>query len=68
MQGRDRDGLAVDRNDLEGIVAKRCDGRYTPEERTWVFPRILAPVSTLPEAGQPEDRAPCRLQLTCVIV
>jgi len=48
---------AVRRNDLEGIVAKRADGRYTPEERTWVFPRILATVSTLPEAGQPEDRA-----------
>lgn len=61
---------AVCRNDLEGIVAKRCNARYTPEELTWVFPRILATVSSLPEAGQPEDGAtsPCRPQLTCVIV
>jgi bifunctional non-homologous end joining protein LigD len=27
---------AVCRNDLEGIVAKRADGRYAPEEPTWV--------------------------------
>jgi bifunctional non-homologous end joining protein LigD len=27
---------AVCRNDLEGIVAKRCDARYTPEEPTRV--------------------------------
>ena len=27
---------AVRRNDLEGIVAKRADARYTPEEPTWV--------------------------------
>jgi len=27
---------AVCRNDLEGIVAKRAEGRYTPEEPTWV--------------------------------
>ena len=27
--------LACDK-DLEGIVAKRKDGRYTPEETTWV--------------------------------
>jgi ATP-dependent DNA ligase len=27
---------AVCRNDLEGIVAKRADARYTPEQPTWV--------------------------------
>jgi ATP-dependent DNA ligase len=26
---------AVCRNDLEGIVVKRADARYTPEEPTW---------------------------------
>ena len=27
---------AVGRNDLEGIVGKRADARYTPEDPTWV--------------------------------
>src|ERR1022692_849227 len=27
---------AVGRNDLEGIVAKRADARYAPDEPTWV--------------------------------
>ena len=27
---------AACRNDLEGIVAKRTDARYAPEEPTWV--------------------------------
>ena len=27
---------AVYRNELEGIVAKRADGRYRPDEPTWV--------------------------------
>jgi len=27
---------AICRNDLEGVVAERCDARYTPDEPTWV--------------------------------
>jgi hypothetical protein len=49
---------AVCQNDLEGIVGKRCDGRYTPEERTWVFPRIFATVSTFDRATSPAPHPP----------
>ena len=42
-RGQELFGLVEDQG-LEGVMAKRRDGRYLPGRRSWLWPKILNPV------------------------